>query len=147
MPTVLKCLPSLKSLQLAQFLIFFQKSGSYVKLRTPTMEIDRFRVVTGTLEARHYATLFDIIFSPKTYNPDTRSRSWPKSSELHFINSTRAAVGNWKVSARTMLVRLRNSMIQRAHRLPAHRTKLHWYLVVFYRSASQVIHFGLVGNM
>ena len=31
------CLPALKSMQLAQFLIFFQNSGSYVKLRTRTI--------------------------------------------------------------------------------------------------------------
>ena len=82
-------------MQLAEFLIFFQKSGSYVKLRTSTMEIDRFRVVSATLEVWNSATRFGIIFIPETYNPETRSRSWP-TCMLRYCTKLSPLRGRWR---------------------------------------------------
>ena len=42
-------LPALKSMQLAEFLIFFQNSGSYVKLRTRTIHFRRENTAGGIM--------------------------------------------------------------------------------------------------
>ena len=71
----LKCLPSLKSMQLAQFLIFFQKSGSYVKLRTRTIHFRGENTAGGTVTGGNFAIEVGNIFLVLTANSATRRTS------------------------------------------------------------------------
>ena len=73
----LKCLPSLKSMQLAQFLIFFQKSGSYVKLRTRTIHFRGENTAGGTVTGGNFAIEVGNIFLVLTANMGTSSRIAP----------------------------------------------------------------------
>ena len=75
-------------MQLAQFLIFFHKSGSYVKLRTCIIHFWRENTAAGTVNrselTRIIATVSELFF---LHSPEISSISRPSSSRLTMCPS------------------------------------------------------------
>ena len=64
-------------MQLHEFLIFFQKSGSYMKLRTRSIHFARENTARGAATGWQSLATFGNLFSSISTDLETRSRIWP----------------------------------------------------------------------